>query len=259
MRFIAEFFHKRKRQKITVIAALLIVYSVASAGIFSYFHGSDQVTNRFSAEKSAASVTVSEPLWTARGQKMAGAMEAGMVIPKDPKGLNNGDEELYIRLKMTIELDPISGNLTSGTDNASTGELGIPTNERRNKGILDAIKINEASLFTNTGAALDSWGCSHGDYVWTEEGQDLSGDMLVFYFYYTAGEKKGEDDIMKLVMPGESTTELFTTIELPVYKHEFLGVFDQSFRINIQAEAVPASNYTEAPTVEEIITYFNSN
>ena len=259
MRFVAGFFHKRKRQKITVIAALLIVYSVAAAGIFSYFHGSDQVTNRFSAEKSDASVTVEEIKWNETGKKMASAMEAGMVIPKDPKGVNDGDEELYIRLKMTVSLDNVTGNLTSGVDNAATGELGMPTNDRRNRSILEAIKINEASLFTNTGAALDSWGCSHGDYVWVEEGQVLSDNMLVFYFYYTAGEKRSAADIMKLVKPGESTTELFTAIELPVYKHEFLGVFDQSFRINIQAEAVPASNYAEAPTVDDIITYFNSN
>ena len=103
---IRGFLAKNKRQKLTILAVGFIVYVLALSGIFSYFHGSDAVTNRISAAQ--GSVTIQEPNWDSTGQYKARASEPGMKIEKDPSGYNNGQVDLYIRLKMTIELSNLS-------------------------------------------------------------------------------------------------------------------------------------------------------
>lgn len=256
MRFVKGFLKKRKRQRITVLSALFIVYSIAAAGIFSYFHGSDVVTNKLSSEN--GSVAVSESEWFRKGRKMAAASEPGMVIPKDPSAFNDGPIDIYVRIKMTIRLGTYSGFLTNGIDTLD-GELGIPSNARRNRGIISALRIDGKSFMTGTEEAITDWGCNNGDYVFAETEQDIESNKLVFYYYYTAGDKSGGDDVMRVLKPGESTSELFTELEIPVYKHEYLGIFDQNYDIDIQAEAIPARLYEEAPKVDDVIADFDSN
>ena len=95
---IKGFLAKNKRQKLTILAVGFIVYVLALSGIFSYFHGSDAVTNRISAAQ--GSVTIQEPNWDSTGQYKAQVSEPGMKIEKDPSGYNNGQVNLYIWLKM---------------------------------------------------------------------------------------------------------------------------------------------------------------
>ena len=254
MRFVNGFLQKNKRQKITVLSALLIVYSIAAAGIFSYFHGSDKVSNRLSAENGSVAVTETE--WNRTGRKFAAVSEPGMVIPKDPAAWNDGTIDIYVRLKLTVHFNNYVGNL-SGSGNELTGELGIPSDERRNRGIFNALMINDEHLIDNVEEALDKWRCNNDDFVYVDMEQSLDSRNVEFYFYYTAGDKNGDyDDVMHCVKPGESTSLLFTTVNIPTYKHEYLGIFDQPYSINVQAEAVPASKYETAPKVDDIIADF---
>ena len=253
MRFVKGFLRKGKRQKITVLSSLLIVYSIVAAGIFSYFHGSDHVSNRLSAEN--GSVAVSEAEWMKNGQHMAAISEPGMIIPKDPMAINDGRIGVYVRLKLTVKFRDYDGML-SGIDNELTGELGVPSNARRNRGIFNALMIKDKHLIDNVEETLDHWRCNNGDYVYVDMGQDLDSRDVEFYFYYTAGDKNGDDDIMHVVKPDESTSLLFTTVNIPTYKHEYIGIFDQPYTIEVQAEAVPASKYKTAPKVDDIIADF---
>lgn len=253
MRFVKGFLRKKKRQKITVLSSLLIVYSIVAAGIFSYFHGSDHVSNRLSAE--TGSVVLSEAEWLKTGQKMAAISEPGMIIPKDPMAMNDGPIDIYVRLKLTVRFGNYSGEI-SGTENETEGELGAPSNARRNRGIFNALMINDKHLIDNVEDALSQWRCNNGDYVYVDMAQSLDSRNVEFYFYYTAGDKNGDDDIMHLIKPGESTSLLFTTVNVPTYKHEYLGIFDQPYCIEVQAEAVPASKYETAPKVDDIIADF---
>jgi hypothetical protein len=59
---------------------------------------------------------------------------------------------------------------------------------------------------------------------------------------------------MKLVKPQESTKELFNHIDIPVYKKDYFGVFDQPYNITLEAEGVPASNYPNGLTAAEAMT-----
>lgn len=80
----------------------------------------------------------------------------------------------------------------------------------------------------------------------------------VYYFYYTNGKKSDENaDMMEIVKPNESTKELFNHIDIPIYKKDYLGVFDQPFNITLEAEGIPVGSETTL-TVEAAKIHFAS-
>lgn len=232
-----KMFHGNKRQMITFAAALFIVYVLLLSGIFSYFHSEDAVTNRLDAKSGA--VTIQEPEWDSTGQYKAKASEPGMKIEKDPSGYNNGQVDLFIRLKMTID----ASNYTKKND---TYDLTYHYDESyRVNAILDAIKLENNDSFLNV-ARTDTTNTNFIMDTVSESGK------TVYYFYYTGGDKNDQNsDIMKMVKPKESTKELFNHIDIPIYKKDYLGVFDQQYNIILEAEGIPAANYPNGLTVEE--------
>ena len=87
-----------KRQKLTILFALFIFNILLLSGIFAYFQSKDEVTNRYHAKN--AVVRLLEPDWDSVGQNLAKASEPGMTIPKNPYAKNEGQNDLYIRLKI---------------------------------------------------------------------------------------------------------------------------------------------------------------
>lgn len=250
--FMKEVFQKNKRQKLTLLSALFVLYALEFAGVFSYFNGSDVVTNRFNAKH--GSVTIQEPLWNSNGESMAKASEPGMHIPKNPSGVNNGQINLYIRIKMTVKLEQYSGNLT-GTDQ-SEGDVGIPSDEKRLKSIVNAIKLDNGENFItlNTEGNIKDWKiekCNNANFTYETDNKSDEHNELAFCFYYTAGDTNGNDSVMHTVYPENTTAELFQYLEIPIYKKDYLGVFDQKYYILLQAEGIPAQSFKNAPTIEE--------
>lgn len=231
--FIDNLLKKNKRQKITIISFVFVVYVMLLAGIFSYFQSEDKVTNRIEAKN--GSVTIIEPNWDSKGQYKAKTAEPGMKIEKDPSGYNNGQTNLYIRLKMTIDL----GTYTAENDSY---EVNFPDDaERRIDSIMKAIKLENDDSFLNSSLT----GTNNSDFVMdiqTESGK------TVYYFYYTKGDT---DNKMCIVKPNESTSELFDHLVIPIYKKDYLGVFDQPYSITLTAEGIPSANYPDGLTVDE--------
>ena len=227
-----KMFHGNKRQMITVGAALFIVYVLLLSGIFSYFHSEDAVTNRLDAKSGA--VTIQEPAWDSTGQYKAEASEPGMKIEKDPSGYNNGQVDLYIRLKMTIKADIF----TSKNETYDAGYYYRETD--RINAILDQIKLANNNSFLNA----ERTATANTNFIMDTAEEN---GKTVYYFYYT-GENA---DTMKIVKPKESTKELFDHIDIPIYKKDYLGVFDQPYDIILEAEGIPAANYPDGLTVDE--------
>ena len=229
--FIDNLLKKNKRQKITMISVVFVVYVMLLAGIFSYFQSEDRVTNRMEAKN--GSVTIIEPDWDRKGQYKAKASEPGMTIEKDPRGHNNGQNNLYIRLKMTIDL----GTYTAKNDSY---EENFPDDAGpRIDSILKAIKLENGDPFLNTSLT----GTNNSDFIM--DTQTESG-KTVYYFYYTNGDNK-----MCIVKPNESTSELFDHLDIPILKKDYLGVFDQPYSITLTAEGIPSGNYPDGLTVDE--------
>lgn len=237
-------FHGNKRQMLTAAALFFIVYVLLLAGIFSYFHSEDAVTNKYIAQNAA--VRLLEPEWDDVGQNKAKASEPGMTIPKNPYARNEGQNNLYIRMKMTLTLGRFDGS-----GRYPEYESDFNNNTRRINSILNVIKMKNG----NTTSPLFSWepnsvdienrslksDCNNDDYYMENMGIRTLNDGTteqVFYFYYINRTKTGESSEMRVVKPQEETAELFHQLEIPVLKKDYLGVFDQSYNISIEAQAV---------------------
>ena len=259
---IKGFLAKNKRQKLTILAVGFIVYVLALSGIFSYFHGSDAVTNTLrsvsQSQNEEGSVTIIEPQWDAVGETMAEHMEPGMQIPKDPSGKNDGDQDLYIRLKMTISFDAYVGKLTKNKTDLTpqeiqNGEIGIPSDDERMQRIIEQIIFDPSTspatqFMTYNGT---NWTCHNPSYS-LEPGTNTE-KPYVFYFYYIDSNSGN----MKSVSPGGTTEPLFQRVDIPIYKKDYLGVFDQTFNITLEAEGIPVGSETTL-TVEAAKIHFAS-
>ncbi len=231
----------RKRQRITVLSAAFIVYVMLLSGLFAYFHSEDTVSNRL--EGKSGSVAIREPAWDSAGQYKARASEPGMKIEKDPSGVNNGQVDVFIRLKMTVDLKKFdeTGKTQEYIDNfkdnydPDTNSTNAERSARRLNNILSAIKLADGTAF------LNGISTNNNDFI-MDTVTDTDTGKTVYYFYYTGGDTGKK---MKAVKPGESTTALFDHLDIPIFKKDYLGVFDQRFEINLTAEGIPVSAYTD--------------
>lgn len=267
---------RNTRQKLTLLASAFIVYVVMLSGIFSYFHSEDKATNRINSKSGA--VELYEPQWDGGGRVKAQTSEPGMTIEKDPYAFNSGQVSEYIRLKMTVKLDGFVPRTESGgeinetyneafNDNTGSKKLtddvisanSIDINSRRKRrlnGILSAIKTGTGdaakALFTWNDQTQEITGCNNGKYVMVSKGMNDDCTECVFYFYYT----NGNPGSMQEVLPSGSTERLFDSLEIPVYKADYLGVFDQGYSITMEAEAVPTAGCTDGNTIEKVKANF---
>lgn len=238
-----QFVKAHKRQLMTVLALTVVIYVFAGVGIFSYYQSKDNVTNRISSNN--GSVTIYEPRWDSVGQYKAQKSEPGMRIEKDPYAKNDGQIDLYVRLKMTISLGDYEGNLMDNV-NSDIGEVGVPSDLKRFREIIKAIKLEDNTQFITLNDSSENVG------EWTVESPtvsggnfipgsiDYNGSTLTICFYYTKSDPGGE---MYRLKPEEWTTKLFDHLDIPIYKKDYLGVFDQAYSITVQAEGIPADNY----------------
>lgn len=253
---------QNKRQLLTIVSAVFIVSVLLVAGIFSYFRSSDAVTNKLTAQ--SGSLTVREPKWDSEGKNMAAASEPGMKIPKDPYALNNGNIDLYIRLKLKISLG--TTDVTGKTD-AYKATYGSYTDAQRLRPIAEALKLTGLGdtvtpLLTLTAEGdVKDWKTSCNNPAFVTDGSNHSGSSseLVFCFYYTNGKEQDGKAVMQAVGAGETTKELFRQVDIPEYKKDWLGVFDQKYTITIEAEGIPAGRFPEGLTAEAAPAEFESS
>ncbi len=248
-------FHGSKRQKITAAAAFFIVYILLLSGIFSYFHSQDSATNRMDGK--SGDILLLEPEWDRTGESMAQASEPGMMIPKDPYAMNNGQVDEYIRLRMTVVPRTfVPGNDTYNSNYDDTNDPQLAG--RRLNLILDSITMNNGTPSTDDDLPLFDMDTTGEPHTWTitkcnNENYILDivtdTDGTVCYdFYFTGGDAEN----MKIVSPGDPTDKLFDYISIPIYKKDYLGVFDQKYDITLVAQGIPASNYPNGLTVHDI-------
>lgn len=235
-----KFLKKNRRQKLVLVSVAFSSYVLLLAGIFSYLQGKDSVTNKFTA--GSGSLTLLEPAWDNQGQFMAKASEPGMQIPKNPYGYNEGDSDLFIRIKMTIELDDYDETING---------LNV-SDPNRLLGIVNAIMIGDGSgeatdaqfiTLDTTAETVSGWKiatCANTKFVPDVNNYSGNGDdknkKLVFYFYYTNGDA---EEKMCAVSSHGSTAELFQYLDIPIYKKDYLGIFDQKYSITLEAEGIP--------------------
>lgn len=248
-----QFFGRTRRQRFTAIATLVVANILVAAGVFAYFNSSDMVTNRMTADH--PSIVLLEPTWDSEGQYMAKKSEPGMNIPKDPCAMNDGDISEYCRIKMTVSF--------SGTNTRQ--DEGI-NGQKRLYNIIHAICMSQTQTdrFIEVNADLSVKDNFSKSFMMLKEENsekddhstdtNSSGDVrsVTYYFYYMGTDAEGyRRNVMKVLNPGERTEKLFEYVNLPIYKQDYLGVFDLGYNITLQAESVPAALFEDDPTIEK--------
>ena len=237
--FLHSLLHEHKRQTLTLLMLSFAASVLFTMDIFSYLSGKDMVTNKLTAKN--GSVILSEPAWDREGQYMAARSEQGMKISKDPYAVNDGEIDIYVRLKMTIELEDFIPKEKNNSYNSTYNY----EPETRINAILDAIKLKSGEPFLDdnrTETKNDSF------YMATE----TADGSPVFYFYYI-GDNNGD---MAVVKPGGATDALFDDLIIPINKKDYYGVFDQKYEIILTAEGIPAANYPDGLKANEAAEEF---
>ena len=197
---------------------------------------------------------------------MAQQSEPGMDIPKDPRGYNDGDIPLYIRLSMRIRLSAADNRNLEGSDEYGGNYVGQPDKIKRMKAVIGAIMLdNEHSIsgkeepfitVATTDPEIKNWrvlSCNNKLFYCDMENHSKNSDEVEYWFYYT-GEAGSDPHQLKMerVDPANETAQLFQQISVPVYKREYYGVFDQKYQIFLKAEGVPVEFFGDkVPTVNE--------
>ena len=252
--------NKENRRRMLVLLLSFVLYAFIISRIFAYYSSEDVVTNRISSK--SIGLELYEPEWDAKGSVLASKSEPGMVIPKDPYARNTGNMDEVIRLKLEIRLDESKAKLPSGNGQRDD-MLHIASDTERKIAILQAILYSNDSSFvtvTNesqavsgnsivvTGADKNKYTVRYNSTDFLIEDASTSGEDFDFYFYYIGNNPIGgttgyegfvrEETVMEVVSPNEATSKLFNKLVYPIYKTDYLTVFDQGYTINVYAEGV---------------------
>ncbi|MBR6418703.1 MAG: hypothetical protein IKS42_00040 [Oscillospiraceae bacterium] len=247
---------KDDRRKLLIALLFLLAVILLTKGMFALLHSTDSSTNRFKSTN-LGNIVLLEPTWDSTGHDMAMTAEPGMVIPKDPYAVNDSQLNMYIRLKFTVKLgefdDSDKTEKYKEEFNADTDER----DQRRLRGILSAIMQEEGTAFVSaetSAAQTEDWTVLSLNPAFAADPQNYgeADDELVYYFYYIA-----DTGNMAVTAPGAATPELFDHLVMPVYKKEWLGVFDQPYSITVAAEGLPVGS-EDAMTVEQAIAAFTA-
>lgn len=264
MRISEWFGEKENRRKLMALLLSFMLYAFIIAKIFAYYSSEDEVTNRITGR--SIGLELYEPEWDAVGEALAAKSEPGMVIPKDPYARNTGNMDEVVRLKLEIRLDESTARLPSGNGQRSD-MLQTADDTARKIAILRAILYSDDRSFvtvtkgaqTAIGNRISVVGEDKAAYTLQYHGKDFliedasaSGESFDFYFYYIGNNYIGGTEgyteftraqtVMETLTPNEATSKLFHKLVYPIYKTDYLTVFDQGYTINIYAEGVLCSD-----------------
>lgn len=255
-----------------------VLYGIVISRIFAYYNSADNVTNRISGK--SIGLELYEPEWDAVGAALARNSEPGMVIPKDPYAQNTGALDEVVRLKMTIRLKPTTATPTFGNDQHED-MLQVATDTERKIAILRAILYDNGDSFMKIEKATPPLGVNEvlvdtgAEGVWKVQyqGKDFlieaadgtGSESFDFYFYYIGnniiGGSQGYEDIppentcMETLPPGATTSKLFNQLVYPIYKKDYLTVFDQGYDIQIYAEGILCRDFSERGLEQTVASF----
>lgn len=276
---------KTSRRRLMLLLVSFLIYGIVISAIFAYYSAVDNVTNRISGKN--IGLELYEPEWDAKGMFLAKKSEPGMVIPKDPYAKNTGELDEVVRLKLEIRLDESDAKLLSANnvynDNLTSGEpmLTVADDTRRKIAILKAIMTSEDSYFMDIapyekqetkGNNITVTGDDGNRYFVQYKGQGflveavtsgINSEKFDLYFYYignniiggTSGYEEDEnrepytreDTVLEILTPRDTTPRLFTRLVYPIYKKDYLTIFDQGYDINVYAEGILVKDFEGKP------------
>ena len=216
--------------------------------------------------------------WDGGGSDMAAAFEPGMIIPKDPYAVNTGSADMVVRFKMEIQLVESTADLPYGNsvellhtaddterkitllrsvlmaDGTSLLTIGKNSEQAENVNHTFVHADNGENYFLQYHPSRqDSYGNLYGDFL-IEAAEGNGNEKFDLYFYYIGNNPIGgagnytsdslgnvlspKNTQMSILSPSMQTPKLFNKIVCPIYKKDYLTIFDQGNTINISVEGI---------------------
>lgn len=259
--------NKENRRRMLVLFLSFVLYAFIISRIFAYYSSEDVVTNRISSK--SIGLELYEPEWDAIGSVLATKSEPGMTIPKDPYAKNTGVMDEVVRLKLEIRLDTSTAVLPAGNDGSDM--IHIANDTGRKIAILNSILYSDDSPFMeiehgNTSAVgnrITAKGSDGSNYIVNYKGIDFlieeaggsGSENFDFYFYYIGNNHIGgttgyeqynrKETVMETLEPGDATSTLFKKLVYPIYKKDYMTIFDQGYDIHVYAEGILCMDFDE--------------
>lgn len=258
---------RRHCMQLIMILLLLIIYYLMLMRTFAFFTSTDEVTNRLFAKN--IGLELYEPGWDGGGSEIAASFEPGMIIPKDPYAVNTGGSDMLVRFRMEVRLEEGISDLPFGNDTQRKISLlrslvmfdGSPlltienTGEQTDNGNLVFVRADDGQSYCMRylHSYPDSQGNLYSDFlIETAEGSGTETFDIYFYYIgknpiggfgnYTADSQgnslTSKQTQMSVLSPNMETPRLFNKIVCPIYKKDYLTVFDRGNHINIYAEGI---------------------
>lgn len=200
---------KKKSLALAAIAVLMVA-SLATAVTLAYFTDTKTATNTFTVGN--VKISLFEPSWDVDEN---GSMKAnpGVAVAKDPYVTNDGDNEAYVRLIVTID--------GATAFQAAAEKYGITD--------LATIFGGHNTAITNVPQGYTQ---STGD--WTRVGDGVSsGNTLTYVYNYN-----------KTLAKNEATKYLFTSVQMPAkFTNADVKDLNGRFTITVKAEAIQADSF----------------
>ena len=258
---------KENRKRVLILLLAFVLYFFIISKIFAYYSSEDVVTNRISAK--SIGLELYEPEWDAKGSQLAARSEPGMTIPKDPYAKNTGNMDEVVRLKLEIRLDESRSVLPAGNDGSDM--IHVASDTERKIAILRSILYGDDSSFmeielgnaSTIGNMITVKGPDGNTYTvkykrtdfLIEEVSGSGSESFDFYFYYIGNNNIGgttgyegydrKETVMETLEPGDATSALFKKLVYPIYKKDFMTIFDQGYDIHVYAEGILCKDFDE--------------
>ncbi len=219
----------KKKNRIIVILSVAIVAAlvVIGCGVFSFFTYKDEVTNKLPLGE--INIELHEDSYPGNDTVSTTNITPNSIIPKNPNVENNGPEEVYVFLRVSVPVESVtevSADGTKKTNNKQAQELFyLKTNK-------DPVKLENS--FNNNWIRLES----------EENPALISGIPHIYIFGYN-----------KKLETGQTTDNLFDYIQLKnIIENEILPGSDLNIDIEalaIQSENV-GNNFSDSLTKENL-------
>ena len=204
---------RRKNILLWLISADLIMILVMMSFTLAYFTSFDEVTNRFTA--SAMNIALYEREYDALSERQRSTLIPNRLLPKDPRIQNTEKTDVFVFIKVTVPVYPVTNVNDDGTifSPKQNQEIFFLKTEEKKDELYTSFHTKQDENDTEYWIEIGSY----------EEGTDHSGSTRTYIFGYSV--------YLKIY---EITETLFDYIELKNIRQFEVGTSDM---LNVTVEA----------------------
>ncbi|GEM_PF-2282066 len=234
---------KKRRQRRLLLLAAAVSGSflwIMAASIAAWLTTTDAITNIVNG--SSMNAALEEPIWISTGMDKAQAYLPGAEIEKDPRVLNTGNADLYVRMKVKIvDKDGTEVDYSSERAENILKSLYYDTGGGVYEPLISAADPQPEN--TNLSTIPPERGCSINGKVYYSQNPNFYLASDGYFYYVEDGElSKAVPDLKQLAkLSGDTptrTTPLFDLVKIPHRQSDYADSFGAKYELDVTGEAV---------------------